>query len=183
MAYFRYFPKVAYDVRGVIDNTQYDLVTNLLSRVLVKCHGWKDVDGSAHEALVGTCNFQKYLIRDGDKPETLAHQFYGDSELHWIILYTNGSSFQNPYYDWPMTHAVLTKFVEKKYGSDNIYDTNHYENGDGYQVDSDASGATAVTHFLHEERLNDAKRTIRIMDRQYIDLVIDEFKHLMKQHK
>ena len=182
MAYFRYFPKVAYDVRGVTDNEQYDLVTNLLSRVLVKCHGWKDIDGSSHEALIGTCNFQKYIIRDGDRPDTLAHQFYGDSELHWLILYANGSSFQNPHYDWPMTQAVLTKFITKKYGSANIYATHHYENGDGYQVDSDASGATIVTNFVHEERTNDEKRIIRIMDRQYIDLVIEEFKSLMQQH-
>ena len=36
MAYFKYFPLVAYDVRGVEDDEQYDLITNLLSRVLVK---------------------------------------------------------------------------------------------------------------------------------------------------
>ena len=55
MAYFRYFPTIAYDVRGTEDEERYDLVTNLLARVLVKCHGWKDVDGSSHEALVGVC--------------------------------------------------------------------------------------------------------------------------------
>ena len=63
MAYFRYYPKIAYDVRGVENNEQYDAITNLLSRVLVKCHGWADVDGSAHEALVGTCHYEKYIIR------------------------------------------------------------------------------------------------------------------------
>ena len=33
MAYFKYFPKIAYDVRGVDNNEQYDAITNLLSRV------------------------------------------------------------------------------------------------------------------------------------------------------
>ncbi|SVD50372.1 uncharacterized protein METZ01_LOCUS403226, partial [marine metagenome] len=173
MAYFNYFPKIAYDVRGVENNEQYDAITNLLSRVLVKCHGWADVDGSAHEALVGICHYQKYLIRDGDRPDTLAHQFYGDSELHWLIMYANGLSISNPWYDWPMMQGTLSKFVTKKYGVGNEYLTHHYEDTNEYMVDyQDQTGAVAelstatpsatiVTNFLYEERLNDSKRTIR----------------------
>ena len=194
MAYFKYFPKIAYDVRGVENNEQYDAITNLLSRVLVKCHGWADADGSAHEALVGICHYQKYIIKDGDRPDTLAHQFYDDSELHWLIMYANGLSISNPWYDWPMPHLTLSKFIIKKYGVGNEYGTHHYEDTDEYEVDLEdqtgavaeistaASGATAVTNFVYEERLNDSKRTIRIMQRQYIDLVIREFKHLMTLH-
>ncbi len=194
MAYFRYFPKVAYDVRGVDNDKQYDLITNLLSRVLVKCHGWSDEDGSAHEALVGICHYQKYLIRDGDRPDTLADQFYDDSELHWLIMYANGLSISNPWYDWPMMQGTLSKFVTKKYGVGNEYLTHHYEDTNEYMVDyQDQTGAVAelstatpsatiVTNFLYEERLNDSKRTIRIMQRQYIDLVIEEFKRLMELH-
>ena len=194
MAYFRYFPKIAYDVRGVENNEQYDAITNLLSRVLVKCHGWADEDGSAHEALVGICHYQKYLIRYGDRPDTLADQFYDDSELHWLIMYANGISISNPWYDWPIPHLTLSKFITKKYGVGNEYGTHHYEDADGNRVDyqdqtgavaeisTAASGATAVTNFIYEERLNDAKRTIRVMERQYIDLVINEFKRLMELH-
>ena len=194
MAYFNYFPKIAYDVRGVENNEQYDAITNLLSRVLVKCHGWADIDGSAHEALIGVCHFQKYIIRDGDRPDTLADQFYDDSELHWLIMYANGLSITNPWYDWPMAHGTLSKFVTKKYGAGNEYLTHHYEDTNGYEVDYQdqtgavaeistvAVGATAVTNFVYEERLNDSKRTIRIMERQYIGLVINEFKHLMELH-
>ncbi len=50
------------------------------------------------------------------------------------------------------------------------------------EISTAAVGATAVTNFVYEERLNDAKRTIRIMQREYIDLVIDEFKRLMELH-
>jgi hypothetical protein len=193
MAYFNYFPKIAYDVRGVENNEQYDAITNLLSRVLVKCHGWADIDGSAHEALIGICHFQKYIIRDGDRPDTLAHQFYDDSDLHWLIMYANGMSISNPWYDWPMSHLTLSKFITKKY-PDNEYSTHHYEDTNGYMVDyqdqtgaveeisTAAVGATAVTNFVYEERLNDSKRTIRVMERQYTDLVIDEFQRLMAIH-
>ena len=194
MAYFNYFPKIAYDVRGVENNEQYDAITNLLSRVLVKCYGWADIDGSAQEALIGTSHFQKYIIRDGDRPDTLAYQLYGDSELHWLIMYANGNSISNPWYDWPMLQGTLSKFVTEKYGAGNEYLTHHYEDTNEYMVDyQDQTGAVAelstatpsatiVTNFLYEERLNDSKRTIRIMQRQYIDLVIEEFKRLMELH-
>ena len=183
MAYFRYFPQIGYDVRGVEDNEQYDMITNLLSRVLVKCHGWADLDGSAHEALIGICHYQKYIIRDGDRPDTLAYQFYGDPELHWLIMYSNGTSISNPWYDWPMTQGTLTKFITKKYEDlGGLYGTHHHEDTNEYTVDSTASGATIVTNFIYEERLNDSKRTIRIMQRQHIDLVVNEFKRLMIEH-
>ena len=177
MAYFRYYPTIAYDIRGVEDDSRHDWVTNILARVLVKCHGWSDVDGSSHEALVAACEFEKHIIVDGEKPEILAHKYYGDSELHWIILYANGANFLNPYYDWPMTNFDLEKFVVKKY--DDINATHHYEDADGYEVDSDAPFATVVTNFKHEEAVNDAKRVIRIIQPRYVDLVVDEFKRLM----
>ena len=179
MAYFRYFPKIAYDVRGVEDEEQYDFVTNLLARILVKCHGYADVDSSPQEVLNSVCEFEKHIIVDGETPEILAHKFYGDSELHWIILYGNGSNFLNPYYDWPITNFDLNKFVDKKYGTANINATHHYEDADGYQVDSTAPLASAITNYKHEETVNDAKRIIRIIQPRYIDLVVDEFKRLM----
>ena len=177
MAYFRYYPKIAYDIRGLEDENRHDWVTNILARVLVKCHGWSDVDGSAHEALIASCEFEKHIIVDGEKPEILAYKYYGDTELHWIILYANGASMLNPYYDWPMTNYDLGKFVANKY--DNINATHHHEDADGYQVDSTAAGATAITNYKHEETVNDAKRTIRIIQPRYVDLVVDEFKRLM----
>ena len=79
MAYFRYFPKIAYDVRGVENQERHDLITNLLARVLVKWHGWKDSDCSSHEALIGTCEFEKHIILDGETPEILADKIYSDS--------------------------------------------------------------------------------------------------------
>ena len=177
MAYFKYFPTIDYDIRGDTSQVRFDHVTNILARVLVKCHGWADVDGSSHEALIDVCEFEKHIIMDGERPEILAHRFYGDSELHWMILYGNGASFLNPYYDWPMTNYDLQKFVAKKYS--NINATHHYEDADGYEVDSDAPNATAITNFKYEEVKNDAKRVIRIIQPRYVDLVVDEFKKLM----
>lgn len=177
MSYFKYFPKIAYDIRGLDNEKRYDVVTNILARVLVKYHGWADVDSSDTESLIGAAQFEKYIIKDGDKPETVAHQFYNDSELHWLVMYINGSKMLNPYYDWPMDTFNLKKFCQKKYADINA--THHYVDDNNYQVDSNAPNAIPVTNFGHEELVNDDKRIIRILHPQYVSMVVNEFKSLM----
>jgi small-conductance mechanosensitive channel len=165
MAYFKYFPTINYDVRGVKNDSNIQYVTDILKRVR------KRLD------IVNRAYFEQYFVKDGDTPESLSHQAYGDSTLHWIILY--GNYMTNPYYDWPLTYIDLKKFVIKKYGEANINDTHHYEDADGYEVDSDAPTATAITNFLHEEALNDVKRTINIIKPEYTQQIISEFKKII----
>ena len=165
MAYFKYFPTIRYDVRGTKNSRSVQLVTDILKRVR------KRLD------IVNRAYFEQYFVKDGDTPESLSHQVYGDSTLHWIILY--GNYMTNPYYDWPLTYIDLKKFVIKKYGEANINDTHHYEDADGYEVDSTASGATAITNFLYEETLNDAKRTINVIKSEYTQEIVSEFKKII----
>jgi len=165
MAYFKYFPTIRYDVRGTKNSRSVQLVTDILKRVR------KRLD------IVNRAYFEQYFVKDGDTPESLSHQVYGDSTLHWIILY--GNYMTNPYYDWPLTYIDLKKFVIKKYGEANINSTHHYEDADGYEVDSTASGATAITNFLYEETLNDAKRTINVIKSEYTQEIVSEFKKII----
>ena len=165
MAYFKYFPVITYDVRGKKNQFQIDVITNILVRIRKKLD------------LTNLAFFDEYFLQDGDTPESLAHQVYNDSQLHWVILYTNYMT--NPYYDWPLTYFDLQKFVNKKYS--NINATHHYEDADKYEVDSTASGATAITNFIYEETLNDAKRNIKIIKIEYVAQIIDELKLLVKE--
>jgi hypothetical protein len=165
MAYFKYFPTIRYDVRGTKNSRSVQLVTDILKRVR------KRLD------IVNRAYFEQYFVKDGDTPESLSHQVYSDSTLHWIILY--GNYMTNPYYDWPLTYIDLKKFVIKKYGEANINSTHHYEDADGYEVDSTASGATAVTNFVYEETLNDAKRTINVIKSEYTQEIVSEFKKII----
>ena len=164
MAYFDYFPTIGYDVRGEKNNVRVQSITNVLVRIRKKMN------------VVNSAFFEQYFINDGDRADTLAHQFYGDSTLHWVIMYANYMT--NPYYDWPLPYFDLQKFVAKKY-PDNINGIHHYEDADNYEVDSTASGATAVTNFIYEESLNDSKRSINIIRGEYIPQVLQEFKTLI----
>ena len=192
MAYFKFFPKILYDVRGVTNQQNFDSITDITKRVLLKSNSWKKTENNVNELLEGTSGFVKHLIQDGDRPETLAYQFYGDYELHWIILYANGATLLNPYYDWPMTQFDLKKFVEKKYGASNINAINHYVDSNDNIVEKQgekitptseggalAGTSTIVTNFQHEEKINDAKRPIRILQSEYVNLVINEFEKLL----
>ena len=161
MAYFDYLPIIGYDVRGEKNNKRVDLITNVLIRVRKKLN------------IINAALFEQYFISDGDRADTLAYEMYGDSTLHWVIMYANYMT--NPYYDWPLTYFDLQKFVAKKY-PDNTNGIHHYEDADGYEVDSDASGATAVTNFVYEESLNDSKRTINIIRGEYLPQILEEFK-------
>ena len=165
MAYFTYFPIIEYDVRGTKNQRNVQLITNILTRVRKKLE------------IVNHAFFEQYFVMDGDTPESLAHQIYGDSTLHWIIMY--GNYMTNPYYDWPLSYRDLQKFVNKKYGVSNVNATHHYEDADKYEVDSTASGATAITNFVHEETLNDAKRTINIIKPEYTQQIVTEFKKII----
>ena len=161
MAYFSYFPTIGYDVRGEKNNSRVQAITNVLVRIRKKLN------------VVNSAFFEQYFISDGDRADTIAHELYDDSTLHWVVLYANYMT--NPYYDWPMPYFDLQKFVAKKY-PDNINGIHHYEDADGYEVDSDASGATAVTNFVYEESLNDSKRTINIIRGEYLPQILEEFK-------
>tara|TARA_B110000495_G_C23024735_1_gene608657 strand:- start:1539 stop:2036 length:498 start_codon:yes stop_codon:yes gene_type:complete len=164
MAYFNHFPVIGYDVRGEKNNINIQFITNVLVRIRKKLE------------VTNNYFFEQYFVIEGDRPDTLAHQIYGDSDLHWIILYANYMT--NPFYDWPLSNTDLQKYVAKKYDN-NIYGVNHWEDIDGYEVDETASGATVVTHYLHEEKLNDAKRSINIIKLEFVDQIIKEFKQLV----
>ena len=167
MAYFKYFNKINYDVRGVKNNVNVDVITNILERVRLKLN-----------FIQNQAFFAQHHIIDGETPEFLAYSYYGNTELHWIILYSQQAT--NPYYDWPLTYFDLQKFVNKKYGVANINATHHYEDADKYEVDSTASGATAITNFIYEETLNDAKRNLTVIRSEYVSNVVNEFKKLLK---
>ena len=107
--YFHNFPTIAYDATGnKIFQTVSDILTRIVARAQVKT---RDV------------LFTKHQILEGESPESLAFNYYGRAEYHWIILMLN--QYYDRYYDWPMTQRDLQAYVISKYANpDGI---NHYE--------------------------------------------------------
>ena len=176
--YFRQFEKGYYDLKG---DGKFKLVTDIMRRVKVRS---KIVD----EASL----YDKYDVPSGEKPEDTAFKHFGDAELHWVILLTNNVT--DRYYDWPLSFQDFEAFVKDKYSNpDGIH---HYEvtrssgkstgNGpDDYshkiEVNSDASGAQSVSNREFEQRLQDQKRQIKLLNPSFLGLFIQEFEKLISK--
>jgi len=169
MSYFEKFPLYQYDLE---DTQNQVLITDILRRVNLKSN-----------VAANTLVFDEYNVQDGEQPDIVARKYYGDSELHWIIVTVNNITSR---YDWPLDQVALSEFVNDKY--DNPNGIHHYEinatSGDTTKkliVASDTDGATAITNYEHEETLNDNKRRIRILDRAYVSKFTDEFRNLIRR--
>jgi len=169
--YFREFPLYEYDFVGKGQSAK--LVTDILRRVAI-----------TSKVRTNTLTFDKYDVKDGETPEIVADKYYGSSQYHWVIILMNDIT---SWHDWPLESVAYSKYLKDKYGS-NIDSTHHYEinqtSGDTtikLEVSSDTSGATAVTNREYEDRLQDQKRQIRLLDAVYLSPFVSEFKKLIKR--
>ena len=176
--YFRSFEKGYYDLKG---NGNEKLVTDLMTRVKVR------------EKIVDEASlYDKYEVPSGERPEDRVFKHFGSSQYHWIVLLTN--NITDAYYDWPMSEQTFETFIRDKYSNpDGIH---HYEvttssgktTGDGpddyshkIEVNSDASGAQSVSNREYEQRLQDSKRSINLLNPEYLTTFIEEFNTLVRK--
>lgn len=91
--YFTYFPTTPYngvEVREITRRTNF--VTNLLSNPYV---------------------FLPYTIKESEKPEDIAYNYYGTVAATWVVLLAN--NIIDPYTQWPMDQDKFTDYLVEKY--------------------------------------------------------------------
>ena len=180
MSFFNRFPLIVYDIA----NTEvYKLLPDILRRVKIRTA----VRGSS-------MLFDNYDVKEGERPEDIAYKWFGDAELHWVILMTN--NITDRYYDWPLNAPQFAEFLTDKYGSGNEDGTHHYEisrtsgrtSGQGpddyshmVECNSDEDGATTITNREYEQREQDSKRQIRLLDKRHLGDFIEEFNSLISK--
>ena len=177
--YFSKFPLRVYDVKG---NKNFKLLPDIIRRVKVR-------SGLASSRFV----FDKYNVKEGEKPEDVAFKYYGDAQYHWVIMMIN--NITDRYYEWPMRQADFADFLTDKYGAGSEDSVHHYElaqtsgatsssdNSHMLEVNSDTDGATAITNREYEERQQENFRQIRLLDQKYLDSFTEEFFTLIKKNK
>ena len=115
MSYFRELPDILYqsNLLHKVSSQEYIRIKNIFRRV--KIQDWIQDNVQF---------FNKYTIRDGERPDTMAERLYGTSERDWIIILTAGiTNIRN---DWPLSNYDLYRYVEAKYGTD-LNAVHHYE--------------------------------------------------------
>jgi len=179
MSYFTQFPLMAYDVAG---DKNYKLLPNILKRVKLR-------SGLRSGAFL----FDAYDVKDGENPEDIAYKWFGDAQLHWVILMTN--NITDRYYQWPLTQPQFQEHLTDKYGVGNEDAVHHYEipqssgptsaSGPGdyshmVECNSDEDNPSIITNRQYEQRLQDKYRAIRLLDPQFLDTFVEEFENLIR---
>jgi len=170
MSYFSMFPNILYDAKG---NGQSTVMKDIFRRVKLK----------STSRVVG---FDYYDVQDGEAPEIIAHKYYGDVGLHWTILVAN--DIVDYYHQWPMSTQTFEQYVTEKYT--NPAAVHHYEvtatSGDTTTVidvgmnTTDYGSATAVSNYQYEQKLNNEKSRIRLIQPRFIKDFVKEFETKIK---
>ena len=180
MSYFSKFPLMTYDIKG---NKVRKLLPDILRRVKLRS-----------TIKSGGMLFDKYDVKEGERPEDVAYKWFGDPELHWVILMTNNVT--DRYYGWPMNSVQFAEFLTDKYGAGSEDAIHHYEitKSSGrttskgpsdyshlVEVNSDTDNASSISNREYEERIQDNKRQIKLLDKRYLNAFIEEFNFLIAE--
>ena len=181
MRYFEKFPMVWH----AIGLNEQVLLPNLTRRVMIVSK-IRDIEGV----------LLPYRIHEGETPRTFAQRVYGSFELFWVVLLINKIVDQME--EWPKPESRVVEELTAMYGLDMMWDTRHYVNEYGVETDPGAIridydlvgmsdedvaanyGLTPVSYHDDAIAKNEAKRSIYVLDPDYINLFVDQLEQEMK---
>ena len=108
--FFKHFPTIDYDPTG---NKQTKSIKDILIRIKIK-------DKVRNQNVV----FSKYDVKEGQRPEDVAFEQYGDSEFHWIILMMKmiqKYSLNRLKLKYLATDGLYFHFIQNKKNRQNMY--------------------------------------------------------------
>lgn len=179
MKHFVYYPKINYNNKEVV---------NIMVRAKIR-----------DAILKNGALFYKYRLSDGDRPDIISSKYYGNSQYTWAIFYAN--DIVNPLTDWFKDGKDFISFMKSKYPSLMYAQTtiHHYEytdpnSGKTYEIDKNTFDnwtilnnapnvqtrrtISEVTIYQYEERLNDAKRNIVVLDKGFVFSIDNELSNI-----
>lgn len=189
MHYFKTHPTISYDL---FDDGRMINVTNITSRLRL-ANIMKGV------GLV----YYDFIIPEGDRSDVIAGRYYGDERLDWLIYFAN--EIHDPYYQWPMDSITFEQYITKQYGSIPAAKQaiHHYEwiyenkqklvlpfGGTTIvpktvlEVDLDtyhtlaASDRQEVSFYDFEETANENRRRIKLVDKDFVPLILQRLRVL-----
>ena len=132
--YFSIIPDLAYDEKPInspFSTSDFTVAKNFFRRYKIN-----------DDIFSNVVYFNKYAIKDGERPDVLARNFYGNQFYDWVILLTN--NMVNAQYDWPMNNYELYKVLEQEF-DDPYSQINHYEIK--RSIDTMLLGCMLIKHF------------------------------------
>ena len=194
MSYFRELPDLEYEspFANRISSSSYVQAKNIFRRMKIR----DDLQN------VFTL-FNKYEIREGARPDTVAEDLYGKSDLDWVVLLS--ANITNVRDQWPLSSKDLYEYTVSKYGLENINKDHHYETKEikdsdgnlilskGLVVDKDFSIrfknggiyversniTTTISNYVYEVRENQKKETIYLLKPSYLQQFLNDMRSEM----
>ena len=117
MAYFGELPNIIYQSPLLHKNSSSDyiVIKNIFRRV-------KMAEYVKNAAAV----FDKFVIGEGDRPDTVAEALYGDSRLDYVVILVAGITNIN--HEWPLQDYQVYDYALSKYGDEiKMNQIHHYE--------------------------------------------------------
>jgi len=191
MGYFRELPDLEYQsfLSDSISSGSYLTVKNLFRRNKLR-----------DDLKTVFTVFNKYEIVEGARPDTVAEEFYGKSDLDWVVLMTAG--IINVRDEWPLSNKHLYEFAAEKHGVA-LNDVHHYETKEvkdansrlilpkekivdsNFTIPNPDNYATTlnpvrpVTNWEYEVRENDKKSSIYLLRREYLQQFLNDMRQIM----
>ena len=117
MSYFKHFPDIFYPSPLSHKNSSGDYINikNIFRRTKLK------------DYLAGNVSlFNKYIIEDGDRPDTIAERLYGSSQYDFVVILVAGITNIN--HQWPVQDYQIYDIALSKYGSETkMNEVYHYK--------------------------------------------------------
>ena len=178
----------------------YSLVKNLFKRAKLREDIYQDLSF-----------FTKYDVLGDDRPDNVADIIYGDPTLDWVVLLSN--NIVNVQSEWPLSQGDFNRYITDKYDSEEILYSgiHHYESrevkaSDGTIIIPSGSRvsvgqsvsfydelidqqvirtdvAMPITNYMHEDRLNNEKRSIFLLKPIYLNILFDDIEEIMANKK
>lgn len=195
--YFRNLPNFEYISRINERKTNKDFITvkNLFRRPIIR-----------EDLFTDFMSFTKYRIVGDERPDEVAYDVYGESDLDWVVLLSN--NIINIRDEWPLNQHDYRNYLIEKYGNDTdeidkikFYETKEIKDSKGkvfvpkgMQVDSTfettfldsgtnllitVSPIEGITYRTYEERLQEDKRNINLLKPEYLSIVMDDIETLL----
>ena len=171
--YFKTFPTLQYTLD---DGASYQIIQDIFRRIVL-----------TYSIKTKEAYYQLYDVKDGETPEIVSHKFYKSTQHHWIILHAN--EIIDPRYDWCMSQENLKQYVIVKYTEPLYYAPHHYEwvlyegtEAEQKLISPIQTGEyqTLITNFEYENRLNEARRSIKVVRPELVASLQVEFARLIK---
>ena len=149
-----------------------------------------------------TAVMYQYSVQDGERADIIAHKYYQDPSLDWVIYLIN--NIIDPQWQWPLDDQSFDRYMRAKYGSLATAKQTHHQ----YQiilrpadvlfdgtiisdkrliVDKDTYDLTSpssrydVDKYSYERQLNDQRAQIKILDKQYLPQLLKTYSKAIKQ--